>query len=353
MKKTISIILASALVLSLSACSSDGGETDVYLLSGDAKTAFEPLRSDKRADDLLQMFGTLENLHYDDGNTLKEELQSVVDTAEKYHIADQLNAKNLLENPSEDADSPSLGNFQETGIQLDKENIFNAILPELYADKTAADKVLGGDRKNIVSAAEKQGYTITDTSHSASGQLADEEADSYKSFSIQWDKDSKLVGASIVAEHLNLAPELEEEFKQFGPPEQLENTAGNHAVWLNQLNVSEHPVLSQIYSAEEQAVLQDFFQKIDLDYVYDKCQISGQAEGYPVLSWSLRYGDTVLRFSGPVYELTVTVEPADFAQSSYQKGLSAITEAFLGASSQQEEGEPLNLEDELKMLKGE
>ena len=66
MKKTISLILASALVLSLSSCSSNTGKTDSYELSGEAKKAFETLKPDDRADDLLQMFGTLDKLHYED-----------------------------------------------------------------------------------------------------------------------------------------------------------------------------------------------------------------------------------------------------------------------------------------------
>ena len=177
MKKTISLILASALVLSLSSCSSNTGKTDSYELSGEAKKAFETLKPDDRADDLLQMFGTLDKLHYEDAETLKTELQSVVDTAEKYSIADDLNAK------------------------------------------TAADKTLNGGKEAIIAAAEAKGYELTTGSHLASGLLKDNEASSYKSFSFQWDKDSKLVNAVIVAEHLDLVPELKEEFKQFGPPE--------------------------------------------------------------------------------------------------------------------------------------
>lgn len=355
MKKTISLILASVLVLSLSSCSSDSGKTDSYALSGEAKKVFETLKPDERADDLLQMFGALENLHYDDGKTLNAELQSVVDIAGKYNIAQELNAKTLLENPSEEADSPSLSNFRETGLQLDKEKIFYSILPGLYADKTAADKTLKGGKEAIIAAAESKGYELTTGSHLASGLLKDDEADSYKSFSFQWDKDSKLVNAVIVAEHLDLVPELEEEFKQFGPPEQLEKTAGNHAVWLSQLTVSEHPVLSQIYSVDEQAMLQEFFQKVDSDYIYEKSEISGQLDGYPVLDWSFNFAGTVLNFNGPVYELTITVEPADFGSSSYQMGLVELEKVFVGGETYQKgfHTAALNLEDELKTLKGE
>lgn len=355
MKKTISLILASALVLSLSSCSSNTGKTDSYELSGEAKKAFETLKPDDRADDLLQLFATLDKLHYEDAETLKTELQSVVDTAEKYSIADDLNAKTLLENPSEEKDSPSLSNFQETGLQLDKEKIFYSILPDLYADKTAADKTLNGEKEAIIAAAEAKGYELTTGSHLASGLLKDNEASSYKSFSFQWDKDSKLVNAVIVAEHLDLVPELEEEFKQFGPPEQLEKTAGNHAVWLSQLTVSEHPVLSQIYSVEEQATLQEFFQKVDSDYIYEKSEIDGQLDGYPVLDWSINFAGTVLNFNGPVYELTITVEPADFGSSSYQMGLVELEKAFVGGETYQNGfyTAALDLEDELKTLKAE
>lgn len=354
MKKTLSLILAAALAVSLSSCSSNTGKTESYELSGEAKKVFDTLKPDDRADDLLQMFGTLENLHYDDAETFTTELQSVVDTAKKHGIAD-LNAQSLLENPSEEPDSPSLSNFKETGVQLDRENIFYAILPELYADKTTADKNLNGSKDDIIPAAEAQGYQLTQQSHMASGTLEDAEAGSYKNFTVQWDKEGKLVNAVIVAEHLNLAPELEAEFKQFGPPEQLETTAGNHAVWLNQLVVSEHPVLSQVYSAEEQAALQEFFQKVDLNYIYEKSEIGGQLDGYPVLDWSLNFAGTVLNFNGPVYELTITVEPADFGSSSYQKGLVELEKAFVGGETYQNgfHAATLNLEDELKTLKGE
>lgn len=352
MKRWFSLVLASALVLSLSSCS-NGGKTPIYELSGEAEKVFETLQPDDRADDLLQMFSTLDGLHYDDSETLQTELQSVVDTAQKYNIAD-LNAQSLLENPSEEADNPSLSNYKETGVQLDKETLFYAILPDLYADKTAADKTLNGSKDDIISAAEAQGYPLTQQNHLASGTLQDEEADSYKSLTIQWDKDGKLINALIVAEHLNLDPAVEEEFKQFGPPEQLENTAGNHAVWLNQLVVSEHPVFSQIYSAEEQATLQQFFQVVNYEYINEVSDISSGIDGYPVLNWSVNFAGTVLNFNGPVYELTITVEPQDFASSSYQTGLVELEQAFVGGDTYQNgfHTATLNLEDELNSLTG-
>lgn len=356
MKKMLSIVLVSALVLSLSSCSSGGEKTSSYEPSGEAKKVFETLKPDDRADDLLQMFGTLENLHYDDTATLKTELQSFVDTAKKYGPADEFNAYSLLDNLETEGENPSLSNFQETGIQLDKAKIFYDIVPGLYADKVASDKTLKGDKDAIVNAAKAAGYAdVAETNRTATGTLVSGEDSSYKSVTVTWDKDNKLTGAIVVPQHLNLVPELETEFKQFGPPEQLENTAGNHAVWLNQIVVSEHPVFSQIYSAEEQAMLQEFFQKIDLSYIYDKSEIGGQLDGYPVLDWSLNFAGTVLNFNGPVYELTITVEPADFGSSSYHMGLAELEKAFIDGGMYQNDthAASINLEDELRTLKGE
>lgn len=338
MKKVFSLILTLMLALSVSSCS-QGEQTpeeiSSFELQGEAKKVFETLRPDDRADDLLSMFGTLNDLHYSNIDALQEELQSFVDRAGKYLPADELNAKVFLDNPGTETGNPSITNYQETGVQMDKEKIFYSILPKLYADKVSADKVLAGDSQEVLSAAKTLGYELTQDAYSPFGILKDHETGSYQSFTLQCGKDKKLLKASIVVEHLDLEPEIQEEFKQFAPPEQLEKTAGNHAVWLKQLTVAEHPVLSQVYTEEEQALLQECLQKIDLDYIGEISEISGEVDGYPVLDWSVGFADTVINFNGSIYELTMTIQPVGLENSSYYMGLIELEKAFVGGETYQ------------------